>query len=145
MPEKLLQPTTWQRSEDKVALLPSYCSHCDAYYFPPITGCVECFKQDLEQVPISETGVLYSYTTIWVPRKGYPNPYTVAYVDFPRINMRVFGRLTSNGSFELDSEVELTHGVLRVEEAELKDVQSDGTKPETGDSVVSYMFRLIGG
>lgn len=129
MSDVILQPSTWTRDGDNVFLLPSHCSDCNQYYFPPLSGCTECFKQGLEQVPISGPGVLYSYSTIWVPRTGYPNPYTVAFVDFPKLNMRVFGRLSSNGPFTLGEELELTSGTLHEQD---------------GESVVSYMFQPIG-
>lgn len=130
MSDVMLQPGTWTRDEDSVFLRPSHCPDCHQYYFPPLSGCTKCFRQGLEQVSISGPGVLYSYSTIWVPRTGYPNPYTVAFVDFPELNMRVFGRLSSNGPLTLGEELELTCGVLH---------------EQNGESVVSYMFQQMGG
>jgi uncharacterized OB-fold protein len=110
--EIILQPQAWEVSKNGVVLKPSYCGSCNQHFFPPIKGCTSCFCQNLEQVEVGGEGILYSYTTIRVPRQGYPQEYSVAYVDFPDLNMRVFGRLSENGPYRLGTRAKLVTGII---------------------------------
>jgi uncharacterized OB-fold protein len=58
-------------------LLVGKCRDCRGHHFYPRAICPHCFSENVEWVPASGTGVVYSYSTI---RRGVPVPYTIAYV-----------------------------------------------------------------
>jgi uncharacterized OB-fold protein len=71
-----------------VRLLATHCTSCGYNTFPPSGVCPECMSLEVEPLALSETGLLYSYTTL---RHGAGTTFG-GYVDFPE-RIRVFGHL----------------------------------------------------
>lgn len=71
------------------ALLGSRCSDCGAHTFPRQGGCPRCTGAAMEDVPLSRTGTLWSFTTQgFRPKPPYTGteahePYAVGYVELP--------------------------------------------------------------
>jgi len=62
----------------------SRCGKCGRVYFPRKRVCVDCLEWDgLEEVPLSRTGKLVSYSVSRDPMRGFPIPYAFGYVLLP--------------------------------------------------------------
>ena len=56
----------WEAAQRHELVLPR-CKRCGRYHFYPREVCPQCFAQDLEWVPASGRGRLYTYTLIYQP------------------------------------------------------------------------------
>jgi len=59
------------------------CRTCGTYYFPRRQVCAQCLGTDTETVPLSERGVLYTYTVVYQSTPEFRTPYLLGYVDLP--------------------------------------------------------------
>ena len=73
-------------------LLASRCKSCGQVFFPKSEYCLDCFGQDMEQVILSRTGKLYTFTIVHMPTEHYKPPYAIGWVEFPE-GVRVFGQI----------------------------------------------------
>ncbi|MGE3143306.1 MAG: Zn-ribbon domain-containing OB-fold protein [Hyphomonadaceae bacterium] len=84
---------SWIEKTGAPVLSGARCEACGQIFYPaPKTTCMACLSSRLTPAPLSETGVLYVYSTIHVGNARFAAPYTVAYVDLPE-GVRVFGQL----------------------------------------------------
>ncbi len=122
----------WVEEEGKVFLIGSRCPKCGKHTFPRRAICDACgASAGLESVRLSNTGTLYSFSEIHVAPKVFTTPYVIGYVDLPE-DVRVLGQV-EHRAVELrpDEPVEVVLGVIR--------------KSDSGQPVISYKFRKIGG
>ena len=73
-------------------LLASKCKSCGSLYFPQRDHCLTCYSDKLETLKLSSTGVLYTYTVVYMPAEHYSPPYAIGWVEFPE-GVRVFGQI----------------------------------------------------
>lgn len=59
-----LNPGLWWHGDGEPALLGTRCRACSEVFFGPRMGCENCQSDDLETLPLSRTGTLYSYTIL---------------------------------------------------------------------------------
>ncbi|HEY4074407.1 MAG TPA: OB-fold domain-containing protein [Herbaspirillum sp.] len=87
-------------------LVGSHCKHCDARTFPGNAICPFCLSDDVEMVPLSSAGNLYSFTFVHIAPPAWEVPYGVGYVDLPE-GVRLFGKLANADSaqWKLDQQV----------------------------------------
>jgi uncharacterized OB-fold protein len=64
----------------------SHCTQCGYNNFPPTEVCPKCWAGECESLPLSRSGVLYSFTTAKVAGA----PHFVGYVDLPE-KIRLYG------------------------------------------------------
>ena len=76
-------------SGEKPYLFGSRCKVCAQMSFPPRKVCSKCFSEEMESIPLSSRGKLYTYTIIGYPPPGLAAPYAIGYVDLPE-GVRVF-------------------------------------------------------
>jgi len=88
--------------EDGLALLGSRCTACGTYYFPKLTTFCrnpDCDSESFEQVPLSRTGKLWSFTdSCYTPPAPFVAadpfiPYAIAAVELDREKMIVLGQV----------------------------------------------------
>jgi uncharacterized OB-fold protein len=77
-----------ETSPDGARLVATHCTDCGFNTFPPSAVCPDCMSLATQPLPLSRTGVLYSFTTI---RHAKADTFG-GYVDFPE-RIRVFGHL----------------------------------------------------
>jgi uncharacterized OB-fold protein len=86
-------PGTLEVGEDGQGhLVGGRCTGCGAYYFPARSVCSRCLCGDVERVPLSGSGTLYTYTVIHQSLPQFETPYILGYVDLDD-NVRVAGQL----------------------------------------------------
>jgi uncharacterized OB-fold protein len=97
------------RSADgELQLVGCRCRQCDARMFPANALCPFCLSEEVEPLPLSHAGKLYSFTFIHVAPPVWEVPYGIAYVDLPE-RVRVFGKLADADPthWKLDQKVRL--------------------------------------
>ena len=84
------------------------CKSCN-HLLPPLTiVCYYCFGENLEKIPLSRVGKLYSYTIVYQPHKHFEVPYASGYIDLPE-GIRIFSPLKEikGKPFYIDMDMEL--------------------------------------
>ncbi len=93
----------WFSLDGEPHLIGSRCTACGTYYFPVRTMACRnpaCGKDDLEQVPLSRTGKLWSFTdACYQPPEPFvaPEPFVpfaIAAVELEHERMTVLGQVT---------------------------------------------------
>ena len=109
-------------------LIAGRCKSCGKYTFPKYYACPFCFSDELEDAPLSPTGVLHSFTIARRSMPHYPVPYGLGLVDFPE-GVRVMAQLEADNleELKLGTEMEVTVGRVR--------------KSSDGKDIISYKFR----
>ena len=109
--------------DDRPQLLGSRCSSCGARFFPKAPACrnPECGRGELEEVPLSRTGRVWSFTDNryqppppYVARDPF-EPYAIAAVELADERMVVLGQLVPGadvGTLGVGAEMELALGTL---------------------------------
>ncbi len=118
----------WVIEKGHLHLVGSHCKKCGQNYFPAREICPKCFADgEMERIPLSRHGKLYSFSILQVAPKRFLPPYAVGYVDFPE-GVRVLGQLTTidPGQLKLDMETRTELGRIAID--------------EQGNEVVSYKF-----
>ena len=113
--------------EEHPQLLGSRCSSCGARFFPKASACrnPECGRGELEEVPLSRTGRVWSYTdNRYQPPPPYISPdpfepYAIAAVELADERMVVLGQIapgTDVAALGLGTEMELALDTLYEDE-----------------------------
>lgn len=104
---------------DKPVLAGSRCKSCGKIFFPKQKICSNCFKSEMQEIPLSRTGKLYTYTIARYAPPGFKTPYAIGYVDLPE-GVRVFSQLTECEPFEeklkMGMDVEMVMGEISMDE-----------------------------
>lgn len=80
------------QEKEELRLKAYKCPHCNKVFFPKVSKCPDFLITNLAEVPLSNIGYLYSYTTVYIPSKNFGPPYTVGYIEFEE-GVRVFGQI----------------------------------------------------
>ena len=108
------------------------CKKCGELFFPERTKCMKCFAEDMEEIPLSQKGKVYSYTIVHHATPGYtgPLPYAVGAVELPG-GIVILSPLTQ---YPLDQLKIGMHVELVLEKL---------CEDENGNEVISYKFRPL--
>lgn len=71
------------------------CKKCGEHYYPPQVDCPKCLQRDVDWIPLSNEGVILSFTQTQLKPQGftqYTEPYTIAIVE-SRDQVKVMGWL----------------------------------------------------
>ena len=88
-------------SRNPAALLGSRCASCGTVRFPASDLCPACQSTDVSSVPLSTSGILYTFTIVRNRPPGYVGevPYAFGFVDLAANGLRVISTLIAD---ELD-------------------------------------------
>jgi uncharacterized OB-fold protein len=120
--------------DQRPRLLGSRCPACGEHFYPRRLVCAKCLHEGCEDVVLSPTGTLWTYTYVHVPlfakKDAKIDAYGVGQVDLPegpRIQAILVG---GPDDFEIGMALELDTETLR----------QDGD----GNDIVIYRFRPVG-
>lgn len=80
MEEKLIHPGILSKEDGAWRLIGGRCKCCGKTVFPKGELCYGCLSEEVEEVPVSSHGKLYSYTVSYMPSGKLRAPYAVGYV-----------------------------------------------------------------
>jgi uncharacterized OB-fold protein len=105
------------------------CKNCQKIAFPKKIICPYCSHSEIEEVPLSKRGKIYTYTICRVPVKNIKAPYAIGYIDLEE-GVRIFSLFTNwkEEDLEIGKEVEVVFEKFKETEEE---------------EIWIYKFRLI--
>lgn len=114
----------------RVRLVAGYYKDSDSYTFPKYLVDPKSFSDDVEERPLSPTGILHSFTIVRRSMPEFPVPYALGLVDFPE-RVRVMAQVETDNFEELKigDEMGVTVGNVK--------------KTADGRDVKSYKFYKI--
>lgn len=129
----------WPPSKEPY-LIGSRCKSCGDYFFPKGSTChnPNCMSTELEEVPLSRRGKLYTYTiNYFQPPLPYVSPdpfvpYATAVMELEKEKMKVQGQIVSGYDFE-----KLKIGM------EMEVVVEPLYKDSQGNDVIVWKFRPL--
>lgn len=68
------------------------CGECGKTSFPAVELCPACSSGDVNKVPLSKEGIVYSWCATRVPVGPFKPPFIGAYIDLPE-GTRLFGHI----------------------------------------------------
>ena len=98
----------WFTTGGEPHLLGNRCQSCGDYFFPKVSACrnPRCRGKDLEEVPLSRKGKLWSFTVnYYPPPPPYVSPdpfvpYAIGVVDLLKEKLMVLGPVAGGVNFE---------------------------------------------
>ncbi len=128
--EVLLPELFTTDDEGRVRLVAGYYKDSDSYTFPKYLVDPKSFSEDVEERPLSPTGILHSFTIVRRSMPEFPVPYALGLVDFPE-GVRVMAQVETDNFEELKigDEMGVTVGNVK--------------KTADGRDVKSYKFYKI--
>ena len=119
---------------EKVGLMGSRCHDCGEVFLGKVYACQNCQSENLESIPLSKTGKLYSYTVVRNRPpgdfKGPDNPFIpfpVGLVELPE-GVRILSVLDGDiNKLKIDTDLELL----------IEKLYED----EEGRTVITYKFK----
>jgi uncharacterized OB-fold protein len=93
------------------SLLGKRCKNCNQILPPLAPLCYNCSSEELDEIPLSKRGKLYSYTVIYVPHPHLSSPYAVGVIDLPE-GIKIYSPIKNwqNKPLQVDMDVELVIG-----------------------------------
>lgn len=76
----------------KGSLIGARCRNCRQIIFPKRDTCLNCLGTDLEQIHLSRSGTLYSYTIAHMPSEHFEPPYAIGWIELPE-GLRIFSQI----------------------------------------------------
>jgi len=128
--EVLLPELFTTDDEGRVRLVAGYYKDSDSYTFPKYMVDPKSFSDDVEERPLSPTGILHSFTIVRRSMPEFPVPYALGLVDFPE-GVRVMAQVETDNFAELKigDEMGVTVGNVK--------------KTADGRDVKSYKFYTV--
>ncbi len=112
-------------------LVGSKCKKCGKIFFPKKKVCPNCLSfGEMEDIPLSRKGKLYTYTIAYVGPLIDKLPYAFGFIDLPE-GVRIFSLLTENNPEKLRVGMEM-------------EVVAEKIKKVTdGSEAIVYMFKPV--
>ena len=115
MEKKIFKEGIVKETDHGPVLLALKCKKCGTYVFPAEAElCIKCLGKEFEEVELSQTGTLRSYTVHYRPvNTPFPVPHAVGQVDLLPERVSIFaplkieGELTPLNEFKSGSKVQL--------------------------------------
>lgn len=130
MSHKVFYSGALDEKDGKLMQMGNKCKSCGKTSFPAVELCPFCSSEDLEKVPLSTEGTVFSFSITRVPVGPFKPPIIGAYIDLPE-GTRVFGQIHA------DEEQVNTGMKVRVETGVLW-TEKDGTE------VLGYYYVPVG-
>ena len=124
---------------EKPYLIGSKCRSCGETFFPSRMCCRRCSSEDMEKIPLSRVGKLFSFTTVRVKPPHFIGevPYLVGVVELPE-GERIKTLLTECDQSALEIGMEMELVIERVGKLKV----SMG-KNEAGTEVSAWKFKPL--
>ena len=128
--KKFIEQSWFRQSETGVALMGTRCKACMKVFFPKKEVCPNCFDGELEEVPLSKSGILHSFALSVMGPPDIEKPYVVGFIDLPE-NIKLFSILTECDPWDK---------VLKIG-MEMEMVIEKIKQDQDGNDILGYKFR----
>jgi len=88
----IFHPGALDEKDGKFIQIGNKCKDCGKTTFPVMELCQFCSSENVEKIPLSTIGTLFSFSVTRVPVGHYKPPIIGGYVDLPE-GTRVFGQI----------------------------------------------------
>lgn len=78
-----------EEKSGKWVLVGARCKLCGKIFFPKREVCLNCLSHDMENLNLSQTGKLYSFTIVHMASEHFPPPYVIGWIELPE-GIRIF-------------------------------------------------------
>jgi uncharacterized OB-fold protein len=82
----------FEENAGKGTLLGARCRQCGQIIFPKREACLNCLGNDLETVPLSRNGKLYTYTIVHMQSEHFTPPYAIGWIELPE-GVKIFSQI----------------------------------------------------
>jgi len=106
----------FKTNAEEVVLVGNKCPQCGAAFFPKAEFCTQCLNKELEEMPLSKRGTLYSYTITRVPVGRHPIPHAIGMITLPEKVRITVPLIMSEKDFKIGEEMEMVISTLWTEE-----------------------------
>ena len=121
-----------EESDEEAYLLGSKCGGCGETYLGKRAICAKCFSADrIEEVRLSRTGELFTYTVVYQTAPGVKVTYTAVVVKLPEgpvVRATLTGSEPDPNTLKVGMPVEMVTEVVK--------------EDENGNRIVAYKFKL---
>lgn len=115
---------------DGGGLLGNKCKSCGRVFFPKAMYCLDCFSQDMEELILSKTGKLYTFTIVRMPAEHFEPPYAIGLIELPE-GIRVFSQIDGWQEQSLKIGVEMELVIRKLWEEEEREMIGYAFRPLT--------------
>ena len=91
----IFHPGALDEKDGKLVQTGNKCKDCGKTSYPAVELCPFCSSENVEKVPLSTVGTLFSFSVTRVPVGSYKPPIIGGYIDLPE-GTRVFGQIRAN-------------------------------------------------
>jgi uncharacterized OB-fold protein len=102
----------FKEDENGMHLLGAKCRKCGKISFPKTDICHDCLSEELDEVPLSQKGILHSWTITRVPVGKFPCPHPLGVISLPDDKVRVTAPLVAQDSYEIGKPVQIESAML---------------------------------
>ena len=88
----IFHPGALDEKDGKLIQMGNKCNDCGKTSFPAVELCPACSSSDMEKVPLSTEGTVFSWSVTRVPVGPFKPPFIGAYIDLPE-GTRIFGQI----------------------------------------------------
>lgn len=106
----------FKTTPEGIVLVGNRCPQCGEAFFPKAEFCTRCLNKELEEMPLSKRGTLYSFTITRVPVGRYPIPHAVGMITLPEKVRLTAPLIIGEKDFKIGEEMEMVIGTLWTEE-----------------------------
>jgi uncharacterized OB-fold protein len=93
--KKFFYPGALDEVDGELIQMGNKCKDCEKTSYPARERCPFCSSENIEKVPLSKEGTIFSYGVTCVPVGPYKPPFAGAYIDLPE-GTRLFGQIHGN-------------------------------------------------
>jgi len=88
----IFYPGVLDDKDGRLVQMGNKCRDCGKTSYPAMELCPFCSSEEVEKVPLSTMGTLFSFSVTRVPVSSYKPPIIGGYIDLPE-GTRVFGQI----------------------------------------------------
>ncbi|MDD5171147.1 MAG: OB-fold domain-containing protein [Syntrophales bacterium] len=111
----IFYPSVLDEKDGRLIQMGNKCRDCGKTFYPAVERCPFCSSEEVDKVPLSTVGTLFSFSVTRVPVASYKPPIIGGYIDLPE-GARVFGQIRADlEDVKTGMKVKVDTGVLWTE------------------------------
>ncbi len=91
----IFYPGVLDDKDGRLVQMGNKCRDCGKTSYPAMELCPFCSSEEVEKVPLSTMGTLFSFSVTRVPVSSYKPPIIGGYIDLPE-GTRIFGQIRAD-------------------------------------------------